>query len=151
VREVATTVDEVLLCIAAAADAHTPDNPFTSGERRRMITLAMEGAGLEAYSIMEVPDIHNYPVWARYVSSLCPPFDVVVAHNPTTLDLFRNEGVEAREATPYQMETYSGTRIRRLMAEGGDWEELVPPAVATYLKAIDGPGRVARYTGDRGG
>lgn len=144
VRETAPGVDEVLVCIAAAADSGTRDNPFTSGERREMISLALEGAGIDNFSIIDIPDIHNPPVWARYVASLCPPFDVVVAHSDDTLGLFEEAGYKVRKATAYQMDTHSGTRVRQLMAEGGDWERLVPGAVAEYLKDIGGPARVRR-------
>ncbi len=148
VRETAPGVDEVLVCIAAAADSGTKDNPFTSGERREMISLALEGAGIGNFSIIDIPDIHNPPVWARYVASLCPPIDVVVAHSDDTLDLFRGEGYEVRQATPYERDTHSGTHVRQLMAEGGDWQRLVPPAVVEYLGRIDGAERVRRLTMD---
>jgi nicotinamide-nucleotide adenylyltransferase len=144
VREIAGDADEVLIGIAAAADDHTLDNPFTAEERNEMAIRALEEAGVHPFRIIDIPDIHNPPVWARYVVSLCPPFDVVVAHNETTLDLFRDIGYQVRKATPYDRETHSGTRVRQLMAEGGDWERLVPPAVAVYLKGIDGPARVRR-------
>jgi len=147
VREIAEDTDEVLIGIAAAADDHTPDNPFTAEERNDMVILALEGAGIGPFRIIDIPDIHNPPVWARYVVSLCPPFDLVVAYNDNTLDLFRDIGYKVRKATPYDRETHSGTRIRELMAEDGEWEMLVPDAVAGYLKDIEGPARVRRLAG----
>jgi len=147
VREIAEDTDEVLIGIAAAADDHTPDNPFTAEERNDMVILALEGAGIGPFRIIDIPDIHNPPVWARYVVSLCPPFDLVVAYNDNTLDLFRDIGYKVRKATPYDRETHSGTRIRELMAEDGKWEMLVPDAVAGYLKDIEGPERVCRLAG----
>ncbi len=149
VREIAgdTDTEEVLIGIAAAADDHTPGNPFTAEERNEMVILALGEAGIRPFRIVDIPDIHNPPVWARYVVSLCPPFDLVVAHNDTTLDLFREIGYQVRKATPYDRETHSGTRVRELMAEDGDWEMLVPDAVAGYLKDIEGPERVRRLAG----
>lgn len=143
-KEAASLADELIVCIAAAADSSTADNPFTAAERGEMIRLALDAEGVGPYRVVDVPDIHNYPVWARYVIDLCPEFDLVVAHNPTTLDLFRKEGVEVREATPFDMDTHSGTRIRKLMAEGGEWEDLVPPVVARFLRDIDAPSRLIR-------
>ena len=147
VREVAPEVDEVLVCIAAAADDHTKDNPFTAEERNEMVIRALEEADIGPFRIVDIPDIHNPPVWARYVVSLCPPFDVVVAHNDTTLDLFREIGYEVRKATPYDRDTHSGTRVRHLMSQGGSWEDLVPPSVADYLRSIEGPERVHGLAG----
>lgn len=148
VREIAGDADEVLIGIAAAADDHTVDNPFTAEERNEMVIRALEEADIQPFRIVDMPDIHNPPVWARYVVSLCPPFDLVVAHNDTTLDLFRDIGYQVRKATPYDRETHSGTRVRELMAEDGEWEMLVPDAVVEYLGRIDGAERVRRLALD---
>jgi nicotinamide-nucleotide adenylyltransferase len=141
-EEIAMEADELLIGVAAAADSGTPRNPFTAGERNEMIRLALEGAGIGPYRIIDLPDIHNPPVWARYVANLTPPFDLVVAHSDDTLGLFEEAGFTVRKATPYERDNYSGTRIRELMVEGGQWETLVPSAVKEYLKGIDGATRV---------
>ena len=109
-----------------------------------MVRRALDAAGLRHYRVIDLPDIHNPPVWAKYVANLVPGFDVAVAHSDDTLDLFREAGFEVRKATPYERETYSGTRIRHLMIEMDQWKTLVPPAVAEYLEGIKGPARVRR-------
>ncbi len=151
-REIAgdTGTDEVLIGIAAAADDHTLDNPFTAEERNEMVIRALEEAGIHPFRIIDIPDIHNPPVWAKYVASLVPEFDLVVAHSDDTLGLFEDAGYRVRKATAYERDTYSGTRVRQLMAEDGDWEMLVPDAVVDYLKGIDGPARVRRLDLDQG-
>ncbi len=145
--DVARWADEVIFGIAAATDSFHPDNPFTAGERSEMIALAMREAGVERFRVVAIPDIHNHAIWARYVVSMCPPFDVVVAHNPVTLELFRREGQEVRQVPHHDRERYSGTHIRLLMASGGEWEPLVPPSVAAYIRSIDGDGRMRRMAG----
>jgi nicotinamide-nucleotide adenylyltransferase len=144
ISEAAAGVDEVIVAIAAAADSGTAENPFTARERADMIALALDAAGVAPYRIVEVPDIHDPPRWARYVMSIVPAFDLVVAHNSETLDLFDAEGVPTRRATPYRRDEISGTRVRTLMLGGGKWEELVPIDVVSYLQGIDGPGRLRR-------
>ena len=146
--EVAEEADDLLVGIAAAADSGTRDNPFTAEERNEMVARALEEAGLGPFTIVDVPDIHDPPRWARYVMSLAPPFDLVVAHNSQTLELFEAEDVPTRRATPYRMDEISGTRVRQLMLEGGAWEDLVPPAVAAFLMEIDGPGRLRSIVGN---
>ncbi|NIP37201.1 MAG: nicotinamide-nucleotide adenylyltransferase, partial [Thermoplasmata archaeon] len=138
IEEIAAEADELLIGIAAAEASGTPRNPFTAAERGEMVRRALDGAGLRHYRIIDLPDIHNPPVWAKYVAGLVPEFDVVVAHSDETLDLFREAGYEVQKAAPHEMETYSGTRIRHLMIEFDQWETLVPPDVAEYLKGIDG-------------
>jgi nicotinamide-nucleotide adenylyltransferase len=143
-EEIAAEADELLIGIAAAADSGTARNPFTAAERGEMVRRALDPMGLTAYRIIDLPDIHNPPVWAKSVANLVPEFDVVVAHSDDTLGLFKDAGYEVQKAAPYERETYSGTRIRHLMIEFDQWETLVPPDVAEYLKGIDGPARVRR-------
>lgn len=142
IREAAEDATELIIAIAASADSGTEDNPFTAEERGEMIGRALVEAGVGPFIVVEVPDIHDPPRWARYVESMVPPFDVVVAHSAETLELFEDAGIATRPATPYRMDELSGTRVRRLMATGGPWEELVPKAVTEYLKLIGGPERV---------
>ena len=137
--------EEIILGIAAATDSFSLENPFTAGERAEMIDLAMGEAGVRRARTVAIPDIHNHVIWAGYVVSLCPPFDVVVAHNPVTLELFSKEGFEVRKVPLFSRSRYSGTRVRRLMAAGDNrWVAFVPPAVARYIREIDGDGRMRR-------
>jgi nicotinamide-nucleotide adenylyltransferase len=144
VREIAAEADEVFIGVAAAADSGTANNPFTAGERNKMIDLSLGGSGLGPYRVIDLPDIHNPPVWAKYVANAVPEFDLLVAHSDDTLSLFEDAGYQVRKAAAYERDTYSGTRIRHLMIEFQQWETLVPPPVAEYLKGIDGPARVRR-------
>jgi len=112
-----------------------------------MVRLALDEAGIAPYRVVDLPDIGNPPVWPHYVADLCPPFDVVVAHSDETLGLFEAAGFGTRKATAHERETYSGTRIRQLMAEDGDWRALVPGPVAEYLDDVGAQGRVARLVG----
>ena len=142
VREIAPKPKDYVIGIAASADHGTMTNPFTVVERREMIIRALEEAGIGPFEVVGIPDIHNPPKWVAHVISIVPDFDLVVAHNPETLDLFAKQGIPARYATPYRMDELSGTHIRNLMLEGGAWQELIPPAVSRYLESIDGPGQI---------
>ncbi|RMF89244.1 MAG: nicotinate-nucleotide adenylyltransferase, partial [Methanobacteriota archaeon] len=83
-------------------------------------------------------------LYPGHVASLVPPFDAVYSGNPLVQRLFREAGWEVREIELIKGEEYSGTEIRRRMREGGDWERLVPPPVARYIKEIRGVERVRR-------
>jgi nicotinamide-nucleotide adenylyltransferase len=144
IDEISSDADELIIAIAASEDSGTETNPFTAEERGEMIGRALQGASVGAFIVVEVPDIHDPPRWAKYVESMVPPFDIVVAHNPQTLELFEDAGMATRPATPYRMDELSGTRVRRLLESGGQWEELVPSVVAEYLVDIDGPARLER-------
>ena len=80
--------------------------------------------------------------------SMCPPFSKVYSNNSTTRRLFEEAGFELHDSPLYNRKEYSGTEVRKRMAEGGDWESLVPKAVAKVIKDIDGISRIRELTGD---
>ena len=46
----------------------------------------------------------------------------------------------------FNREVYSGTEIRKRMASGQAWKDLVPPAVVKVIDEIDGVGRIKALT-----
>ncbi len=132
---------ELIIAIGSPLKSHTVDNPFTGGERYEMILRALRDEGIEAH-IIPVPDIEYNGVWASHVMSLCPPFDMVLSNNPLTIELF-SPYKRVMETSMFSRKEYSGKEIRRRMIEGEPWEELVPNAVAEYIKEIGGDERIS--------
>jgi len=146
IRGVSRQQDEVIIAIGSANESHTPRNPFTAGERYHMIQASLEAGDIENYSIVPVPDINRYAVWVAHVESYCPPFNGVVTRNPLTATLFGERGYEINEPTPVKRSDYSGTEIRKRMADGDFWEDLVPPEVVDIIGVIDGVKRLQSIT-----
>ncbi len=119
-----------------AADAHRSDpqaNPFPYHLRYRMVRAALEDAGIQPAAIVPFP-IHEPQLWPHYVPTGTTQF----------LRVFSDWGQEKRrrlEAAGYQVvvldaaagKSVSGARVRRLLATGGAWADLVPPAVAALV------------------
>jgi cytidyltransferase-like protein len=80
--------------------------------------------------------------WVDYVLSCVPEFDVVYSNNQLTKELFSKKGYDVKETTLFNRNKYRGTEIRRRMIHNETWEDLVPEAVATIIKDIDGVKRV---------
>lgn len=142
VRRILTSRDEILIGIGSAQYSHTRENPFTAGERYEMIRRAFDEEGVRAYHIVPIPDTHVHSVWVGHVVSLLPRFDVVYANSPLVVRLFREKGFRVEELPLLKRDVYSGTQIRKLIYEGGDWMPLVPRPVASYILEIDGPQRI---------
>lgn len=139
-----TKVDQLVIVVGSAQKSHEPENPFTAGERIRMIkeSLDSEKVGVGKILIIPVPDVDVHSLWTRQVDMLVPKYDVVFANDPFTLILFRERGVNTMEALMVNRSEMQATGIRSKMASGGKWEELVPAAVARIIKEIDGVERV---------
>jgi len=148
IRKVASECDRMIIGIGSAQYSHSRDNPFTAGERYSMISETLRDEGIVNAAIVPVEDINRYSVWVSHVVSMCPPFSVVYSNNSVTRRLFEEAGFELRDSPLYNRKEFSGTEVRRRMAEGGDWESLVPPAVARIVKDIDGISRIKELTGD---
>lgn len=129
---------EVLLAVGSAQESYSFSNPFTAGER---IDMLLKIRGLKALC-MPVPDITNNSLWVSHVKSLLPKFNVVFSANPLVAALFEDAGFKVEKQTLFNPEIYSGTQIRKKIASGGEWKNLVPSEVYEYIKSIGGEKRI---------
>lgn len=140
--ERARDLDHLTVCIGSSLKSHSRRNPFTAGERYRMIRDSFAEAGLDDVDVLAIPDMHRNAVWVSHVESQVPPFDVLLSNNALPQRLFEEAGYEVEDLPFHERETYEGTRIRDRMIEGGDWEELVPEPVAEVVRDVDGVARL---------
>ncbi len=148
VKYALTKVDRLVIVIGSAQKNYEPRNPFTLGERVEMIWRVLKAEGLlDRVLMVPVQDVENHATWVRSVEVSTPRFSCVFSNDPLTLELFRAEGYETVEVPLLNRPLYMATEVRQRMASGGNWEDLVPPQVAEYLKEIGGPERVRRLLG----
>ena len=133
---------ELIIAIGSAQESHTIENPFTAGERILMIDNALEEAKLDNYYLIPIPDINRYSVWVSHVESLVPSIDIVYTNNQLTRRLFTECGYQVKLPKLYDRDKYSGTKIRQLIIDDGDWKSLVPAQVAKIIEDIDGVKRL---------
>jgi len=142
VRKAAAEYDGVVVAVGSAQESHTEQNPFTAGERVEMVTAALRGAGIEAFHVVPIEDVHRHAIWVSHVVSLCPRFDAVLANEPLTTRLFEEAGFKVVRTELWKRKEWSATEVRRRMASGEDWRTLVPESVAAVIGAIKGEERV---------
>ncbi|HEV8594268.1 MAG TPA: nicotinamide-nucleotide adenylyltransferase [Thermoplasmata archaeon] len=142
VKRIVAKHAEILIGIGSAQYSHTRENPFTAGERYEMIRRTLDAEKIPRYHIVPIPDTHVHSVWVGHVASLVPKFDVVYTNSPLVVRLFREKGFQVEELPLYKREAYSGTQIRKLIYEGGDWMTYLPKDVGQYILEIDGPQRI---------
>jgi len=145
VEQIATEVDELVVGIGSAGNSHSVRNPFTAGERIMMITKSLVDFDLVTYAV-PIEDLDRNAVWVSHVQSMSPNFDVAYSNNPLVIRLFDEAGIEVRQSPMFERDVLEGTEIRRRMIEGGDWESLVPAAVAEVVEEIDGTDRIQQVS-----
>lgn len=134
-----------MIVVGSAQKSHEPRNPFTAGERIRMIKESLDidsETDVRRILIIPIPDTDVHSLWTHQVDMLVPKYDVVFANDLFTLMLFREQGVKAIEAPLYRRNEMRATEIRRRMAADEIWEDLVPRSVSKVIKEINGVERV---------
>jgi len=147
IEEAAREYDEIIIGIGSSQESHTLKNPFTAGERIMMIKNSLDELNNTRnnklnYLIIPIPDIHNNSIWVAHVCSLVPEFNVVYSRNNLVKRLFREAGFTVKEQELYDRGKHEGTEIRRKIAEGKKWENLVPKAVYDVITEISGAERI---------
>jgi len=142
VRFAVDKVDQLIIVVGSAQKSHEPRNPFTAGERIRMIKETFDSEKIDGILIIPVPDVDVHSLWTRQVDMLVPKYGVVFANDPFTLMLFKERGVKTIEAPLVDRNEMQATEIRSRMASSGKWESLVPAPVAKIIKEINGVERV---------
>ncbi len=135
IRQILENGEDLVIAIGSAQYSHTPNNPFSGGERIMMLKSALvdEGLPLNRIDIVPVPDIHIHPLWVAHLRSFTPYFTKAYTHNPLVRRLFIDAGIEVGVASLLDRDRCNGTHIRRLIRENGPWQELVPPSVASLI------------------
>jgi nicotinamide-nucleotide adenylyltransferase len=137
IKQIANEVDELIIGIGSAQNSHTPENPFTAGERIMMISRSLKDLDLHYY-VIPISDIYRNSIWVAHVKSMTPPFSVAYSNNPLVSRLFNEAGYQVLYSPMYNRIEYSGTEIRRRILCGEKWEHLVPDAVVDVIDEIRG-------------
>jgi len=111
------------------------ENPLTFIERLTMIqdTLRAEGYPMERIYIVPLP-IHHPDRWRHYI----PTGTVLYVVTYTAWERKKAEGLRASGYEVVEVDNLkkeiSGQQVRSLFRSNGDWEKLVPPAVASFIR-----------------
>ena len=138
-------VEQLVIVVGSAQKSHEPRNPFTAGERIRMIKESLDSdaeTDVRRILIIPVPDTDVHSLWTHQVDMLVPKYDVVFANDLFTLMLFQEKGIKALEAPLYRRDEMKATEIRKRMIAEEIWEDLVPIPVSKVIKEINGVERV---------
>jgi nicotinamide-nucleotide adenylyltransferase len=138
-------VEQLVIVVGSAQKSHEPRNPFTAGERIRMIKESLDIDGetdIRRILIIPVPDTDVHALWTHQVDMLVPKYDVVFANDLFTIMLFQEKGIKALEAPLYRRDEMKATEIRKRMIAEEIWEDLVPIPVSKVIKEINGVERV---------
>ena len=119
---------------------HLPEsNPYSYVERLLMVKAAALGAELDLARLHVIPFPVNEPeLWHAYVPGDVIQFVRLFSDwGGTKVDRLREAGFEVVVLDEGTEKEISGADVRSAIRAGGDWESLVPPAVAGVLKRLE--------------
>lgn len=137
IKQILDKGEDIIIVIGSSQYSHTPDNPFTGGERVMLIKRALmdEGIPLDRVDIIPLADINIHPLWIAHMKSFVPYFDKAYSHNPLVSRLLKDAGVKVEETKLLDRSTYSAKHIRDLMRwDNPEWESLAPEGVVKLIK-----------------
>ena len=117
-------------------------NPFTPQEVEDMLHLVLSPK-YNNYEIVRIPDFAHEDGfadgqrWVQEVRNMYQNLDAFVSGNPWTEKLLQPhyQIIHPAELIPKENWVYcKGSIVRMAMAKNEDWERLVRPEVATYMK-----------------
>ena len=119
---------------------HLPEsNPYSYVERLLMVKAAALDAELGLDCVHVVPFPVNEPgLWPAYVPDDVTQFIRLFSDwGGTKLERLREAGYEVVVLDEGSQKEVSGADVRAALREGGEWEALVPPGVATVLRGLE--------------
>ncbi len=132
----------LIIGIGSSQESSTLKNPFSYNERKQMISNALKKEKIRDCRIYPIPDLYEDKKWVSHIVDNLPDFDVFYSGNVWTLRCLKKHGHKARKISIIR--GISSTKIRKMIAFGENWENLVPQAVAGYIKEIGGVERVKK-------
>ena len=128
--------NKIIIIIGSSQESKTDKNPFTFKERKEMIqkSLKSEGIEKEKYEIIGIADVHDDKLWVENILNKTN-FDFVFTMNIWTKKCFDAFNIQVEKHPIY--DDISATKIRNMIKENKEWENLVPQEVKNILKKID--------------
>ena len=137
-------VDMLWIIIGSAQKSHEPRNPFTAGERLVMIKMTLDGEKVNPKKWLAVPvnDVNDHSRWTDQIDLLIPRYDVVFTNDPFSTMLFKRHKKKVVKVPMLKRRFLSATEVRKRIASGKNWKELVPKQVAEMIMEINGVNRI---------
>jgi nicotinamide-nucleotide adenylyltransferase len=144
-EQILSECEELVVAIGSPDANFSFTDPFTAGERITMVHESLKQRGLRMSNcyILPVPNSNNNYAWFQSVMSMLPRVTLIYSGNQF-VQLLLPKDVKVRSPTFVKYKSFNGTRIRNLIVRNGNWQNLVPPPVALFIREIDGVSRLKK-------
>lgn len=142
---IAARSGKVIVAIGSAEKENEPKNPFSAGERKRMIATQLTAAGLgKKCAIVSVTDINDNGKWVAHVDASVPRYGICYSNNLLVKRLMKEAGKKVLAVPFFRKGTFNATKIRDRMKAGKEWHDRVPRKIGEMLGKIKAEERMKR-------
>ncbi len=131
IKKILEKYDSVLIAIGSSQASRERSNPFSFDERKEMLEAVLKNEKLlKRCDIVGIPDVNDDAEWRRLVEKY--GFDIVVTGNEWTKRCLSSDYI-IEDPDFLEPEKLNATRIRNLIRQNRDWEDLVPGEVFKFV------------------
>ena len=134
--------ENLFIAIGSSNKSNESRNPFSAKERREMIISSIEPSMAGRIKIFDIPDVGDHEKWALQIDKIVPKYDDVFTNDEFTQTLFEKREMNVVPVVLKDREKFSGTNIRKLIADDKNWQDLVPRGTKKVLDLIDAKNRL---------
>lgn len=137
----------MVVAVGSSDKSFESRNPFTAGERIEMIRNALRSETkdkLEKIIVIPVPDIGTHILWSYNLDLLVPKYSTVFTNDPFTNMLFEERGKEIVRPNMINRDRMSATEVRKRIADGKDWQDLVSLSTIKLINELNGVERIKK-------
>ena len=131
----------ITVAIGSAEAPESADNPWSAEERREMVEVWAQSAGVEV-EVVCIPDIDDPPNWVAHASTFHGE-GALATSDATTAELYRNAGWTVIDIPLTERENLEGWRVRETLkmlstidddvAFASVMDYSLPPAIITWF------------------
>ncbi len=140
-KQILNECDEVIVAIGSSQYSNTAENPFSFGERKRIIDTVLRAEGITSYRIAKVDDIHDDAQWVDHLKRLVGDFQAVYTGNETVACLFAEKGYSVKKQR-FTIPISAVEERRFIVLDDPRWKQYLHPKAIEVLQQIDGFQRI---------
>lgn len=112
------------------------DNPYDWKFRKKVLEKFVRAEKIEDRVSLIIPLVNNPSddIWLKNLLEKTGPIDIVIGNNEWVNGIFENAMIPAIRPGHYDRERLEGTKIRKLMKEGQEWEDRIPEYLVQDFK-----------------
>ena len=130
--------ERLFVIVGSAEKSNQERNPFSFEERKKMISLALKGKKLhDNISIVPINDASNHTELIKSIKNTIGEYNLIFTNDELTEKLFKEDGAEVLNVPLQDRNELSATEVRKRLELDKEWESLVTPEIAQYLKEIN--------------